>query len=342
MGDADPVAAPARVVFVHGIGPRRDPAASCRAWTEALARGAARAGHSRVAEELLAGTSVETVFAYYGDLFHEDQAQGGDGGLDAATAEDVRALVAQIVADRLDELGPDDPETAAWLQVRDELVTDGTEQGSGNVARQVINAAGALLSFGPLARPGQWASGKLLVRELSQVSRYLRRAEPDADGAGLDARIRARVRAALDGRPAVVIAHSLGSVVAYEELCDQDAAVPVPLLTTIGSPLAMRSVVWPRIRPRPPRTPQMVARWLNFWDRDDVIAARPRLERVFEPNAAGVLPVSARTDADGLWVHTATKYLEQPAVAGPVAEALDALRRSGLSGLRPASEATTG
>jgi hypothetical protein len=77
-----------------------------------------------------------------------------------------------------------------------------------------------------------------------------------------------------------------------------------------------------RIKPKPPMTPSSVERWLNFWDRDDVIVARPRMERYIRPNAAGRQPVSNRVDSDGLWVHTAAKYLAQAAVAGPIAEAL--------------------
>ncbi|MEU7347408.1 hypothetical protein ABZ778_26555 [Streptomyces bacillaris] len=42
------------------------------------------------------------------------------------------------------------------------------------------------------------------------------------------------------------------------------------------------------------------------------------------PNASGVVPVTARVDSGGLWVHTATKYLRQAAVAGPLVEALAA------------------
>jgi hypothetical protein len=49
---------------------------------------------------------------------------------------------------------------------------------------------------------------------------------------------------------------------------------------------------------------------------------RPILESDVAANAAGVRPESARTDADGVWTHTATKYLAEPAVAGPVMEAL--------------------
>ncbi len=72
-------------------------------------------------------------------------------------------------------------------------------------------------------------------------------------------------------------------------------------------------------------TPETVGRWLNFWDRDDVIAARPMLEHFVLPNTAGVGPVSDRVDSDGLWVHSAAKYLAHPAIAGPVVEALDTL-----------------
>ncbi|WP_327400328.1 hypothetical protein [Streptomyces sp. NBC_01288] len=84
----------------------------------------------------------------------------------------------------------------------------------------------------------------------------------------------------------------------------------------------MRTVVRPRLRPQPPATPDCVERWLNLWDRDDIIAPRPWLERDVLPNAGGCLPVSDRVDSDGIWVHTATKYLAQASVAGPVVEAM--------------------
>jgi hypothetical protein len=310
------------LVLVHGIGPARDVEKTRIQWIEALAQGAVRAGHRRMASDLRAGVKIEVVFAYYGDLFADPGAQGSDFEPDGDEADFLHAYLSEVVDQRLAELDPADPEAERWQKARDELAGEGVAQGPGRVGRQVINVAGALLSFGPLSRPGQWAGRKLLVRDLSQVGRYLRRREADADGRNLDERIRARIHEAVAGRPAVVLAHSLGSVVALESLHEPGHTTPVPLLVTVGSPLAMRTVVWPHVRPRPPRTPDRVARWLNFWDRDDVIAARPRLEEVFDANAAGVRPRTRRVDSDGLWTHTATKYLEQPAVAGPVAEAL--------------------
>lgn len=99
---------------------------------------------------------------------------------------------------------------------------------------------------------------------------------------------------------------------------------------TLGSPLAMRAVVWPKIRPRPPATPNTVLRWLNYWDRDDIIAVRPILESDVAANEAGVLPESKRVDSDGVWVHAATTYLAKADVAGPVMEAIESLLKSAI------------
>lgn len=217
----------------------------------------------------------------------------------------------------------DERTVAALTLAAAELRSYGTEQGVGDAFRRVINAATTILGIGPLARAGQWVGARLLVRDLAQVARYLGRREVDGQGTTLDQRIRARVLAAIGEGPVVVVAHSLGSVVCYEAL--HGAACEVPLLITLGSPLAMRTVVWPRLRPVPPRTPAGVRRWLNFWDRDDVIVARPRLERDVLPNELGVSPESSRVDSDGLWVHTATKYLTKAEVGGPVAEAITRL-----------------
>ncbi|NEE39284.1 hypothetical protein G3M53_79540, partial [Streptomyces sp. SID7982] len=109
--------------------------------------------------------------------------------------------------------------------------------------------------------------------------------EPDGTGLGLDARIRERVLSGLDpSRPLIVVSHSLGTVVAYEALHSYGGRVP--LWITLGSPLAMGALVLQRLVPRPPRTPPGVESWLNFWDRDDIVVARPRVERWMEPNVA--------------------------------------------------------
>ncbi|TNC23958.1 hypothetical protein [Amycolatopsis alkalitolerans] len=71
--------------------------------------------------------------------------------------------------------------------------------------------------------------------------------------------------------PDVVVAHSLGSVVAYESLCahqDHD----IGLLVTLGSPLAMPGVVADHLEPGDHGRPPGVRRWINLADPDDIAA----------------------------------------------------------------------
>ncbi|MFE4175776.1 hypothetical protein ACFRR7_27675 [Streptomyces sp. NPDC056909] len=320
-----------RVVFVHGIGGPREPDRERALWSEALATGMRAAGHSSLAARLSAGGPDAPVcsFAYYADLFSRPQAQGaGDVPLEEDAAEILGGLLVEMVAALTAEhAGSDGPRDGRWVtrgrvlaHARGQAAPAGQAQGTLSVVRRALNVATTLMALKPWGGVARWATPRLMVGDLAQVARYLARGERDKDGLSLDQRVGQRVRDALGDGPAVVVAHSLGTVVALEALHHHGAGTP--LLVTLGSPLAMRTVVWPRLVPQPPSAPERVARWLNFWDRDDIIAVRPRLEHDMRANAAGVLPESARIDSDGVWVHSAGKYLAQPAVAGPVAEAL--------------------
>lgn len=312
-----------QLIFIHGIGRPRDAEQECRQWTKALAEGALRAGHSRMARGLEDGSLGRVSFAYYGDFFAPSQSQG-TGGLefDEAEARILLEVMSALIDDQLAD-APGERERRVLAQSKAQLNMKQQAQGSGDLVRRAINVATTLLSIVPLRRAGQWTAPKLMVGDLAQVARYLARDEADSDGATLDHRIRARMLRLLDDDGAVVVAHSLGTVVALEAL--HLSSTPVPLFVTLGSPISMRTVVWPRLIPRPPSIPESVDRWLNFWDRDDVIAVRPILETDIRPNGRGVSVASSRVDSDGIWVHTATKYLASPAVGGPVAEALESV-----------------
>lgn len=308
-----------RLVFVHGIGGQRRPEIDRQRWASALAQGARQAGHSKAAASLVDGSLTEVIFADYSNLFQAPYSQGwGDVTADEEEAQVLVDLLAAVIETHTS--APHRSADAALARALAQLRPRGDAQGGGDPIRRAVNAATTVLGAGPWKRAGQWASGKLLVRDLAQVARYLARHEPDHEKRTLDARIREAVGEAFGSGPAVVIAHSLGSVVCFEALHEKN--IDIPLMVTLGSPLAMRAVVWPRIAPRPPSTPANVMRWLNYWDRDDIIMARPILELDFAPNASGVVPVSARIDSDGIWVHTATKYLSKADVAGPIMETI--------------------
>ncbi len=153
-------------------------------------------------------------------------------------------------------------------------------------------AQGALTK--PLRQSASWVAEKfsldgrlteLFVRLFfSEVSAYLR---SDADRARLAVREEVADRIA-HHRPRVVIAHSLGTVVAYEAL-HAHPELRVELFLTLGSPLALPHAVFHRLTPRPlpaptrlqGQLPPGVTRWVNIADPGDPVAIPPGLDRAF-------------------------------------------------------------
>lgn len=107
---------------------------------------------------------------------------------------------------------------------------------------------------------------------VKQVHRYMH-----------DAKTRSAVRECVGARIAddtrAVVAHSLGSVVAYECLC-ANPEWPVRTLVTLGSPLGIRNVIFDRLEPPPVDGlgvwPGGIVRW-TVADRGDIVALQKRL-----------------------------------------------------------------
>jgi hypothetical protein len=76
-------------------------------------------------------------------------------------------------------------------------------------------------------------------------------------------------------QPRILIAHSLGSVVAYETLW-QRPSLKIDLLLTLGSPLAIPGVIFDRLDPSPANgrgaRPPGAAAWANLADVGDIVA----------------------------------------------------------------------
>ena len=94
----------------------------------------------------------------------------------------------------------------------------------------------------------------------------------------------ARARSAITARTRVVVAHSLGSVVAYEVLADLPAPASLDLVT-LGSPLGHRPVVGEGLRPALQdglgRWPTIVRHWTNITAVGDPVADGHPVDRVF-------------------------------------------------------------
>ncbi|WP_207455341.1 S8 family serine peptidase [Azospirillum sp. SYSU D00513] len=92
-------------------------------------------------------------------------------------------------------------------------------------------------------------------------------------------------RLATGGGPFVVVAHSQGSLIAYEVLRRLDPRqFPVELFVTIGSPLGIAEVQ-DRLRDWNDgklEFPACVRRWVNVADRSDIVAIDPKLDGEFD------------------------------------------------------------
>ncbi|WP_336246837.1 hypothetical protein [Streptomyces cupreus] len=79
----------------------------------------------------------------------------------------------------------------------------------------------------------------------------------------------------------VLVAHSLGSVIAYEALCARPEW-PVCTLVSLGSPLGIPRLVYDRLRPAPGTWPAGLREWTNICDRGDVVALAKELAPLFK------------------------------------------------------------
>lgn len=224
---------------------------------------------------------VDLDLAYYGHLFRRADAgrpgKGSRADTDAAFLADVdeeeladlRAAVAEIVP-------PADlaaAEAAAAVAASKE---------------RLWVPVGVASLIGAAERRFPPTSGVLFLGTLRQVRRYLR-----------DPSVKAEVDQITGDAAAgasVLIAHSLGSVVAYEFL-RQHPGHSVKLLLTLGSPLGLRMV-----RDQLPPGDPGVARWVNIRSPRDPVTAAGNLRRWY-PGAVG------RTADNGFDAHSAERYL---------------------------------
>ncbi|WP_204037899.1 hypothetical protein [Micromonospora qiuiae] len=118
----------------------------------------------------------------------------------------------------------------------------------------------------------------LLIGALRQVRRYL----TDHD---IRHRIRQRVLDTLTEDTQLVVAHSLGSVVAYEALHMIGTSSPRALIT-LGSPLGIRGMIFDRLLPAPQAHvglwPSGITSWTNIADRGDIVALVKTLAPLFQ------------------------------------------------------------
>ena len=157
---------------------------------------------------------------------------------------------------------------------------------------------------------------QLLVLWLRQVRAYFTQPE-------LRDQIQQRLTQAITPDTEIIVAHSLGTAVAYEALC----AHPdwnVRTLITLGSPLAIRNIIFDRLRPAPQRIdgvlravrPPQITSWTNIADRADFVALVKKLSPLFGEDITNV------QINNGARMHQVARYLTAAETGTAIAAAL--------------------
>jgi hypothetical protein len=178
--------------------------------------------------------------------------------------------------------GVPDPETLdeqarEWLERWDQELRPRTEVDHGRLTRPVRQIIDGIARRTGLS-PEQ--VGAFVAVLLPELQTYFRPDRPQPRHAA-----RATVAAAIrQQEPAVVIAHSMGSIVTYETLW-AEPDLTVDLLVTVGSPLGLRGVILERLDPAPDDArggrPPGVKQWVNIADPGDLCAVPRWLARTF-------------------------------------------------------------
>lgn len=157
------------------------------------------------------------------------------------------------------------------------------------------------------------ASGALIALATRDVYQYLK-------NPGLRDTIESGVRAAMaPGVPTVVVSHSLGTVVAYNLLRreGEQQQWQVPLLVTLGSPLAITAI---KAALAPIEHPSCAKHWFNAMDDRDVVALYPLSPEKFDVDPAIENKTNVRNHTSNR--HGIDGYLDDAEVARRIHAAL--------------------
>jgi len=289
------------VVYVHGIGNKPPPAVLKCQWDKALF-GVEQGDRSRMAywvnREMYPAPLDETCSS--GDQVRIDDDEMSTRAVMALSAASAQETAHPV--EREIKALTDDPARQAWLaKIAAKLVA---RTAVSNAEARTRSVQAKVL---PLPEPLRRLISQTITRAfLRDVNDFL------FDAARRDAMEQSLLdRLAAGGGPFIVIAHSQGSMIAYDVLRRLDPAqFKIPLFITIGSPLGLQEVQdalrqWTGGNlPFPP----CVDRWLNVADRLDPVAFDNDISDDFEGAIENVSGIGLNKDSPR-HPHSATGYL---------------------------------
>lgn len=292
-----------QLILIHGRAQeKKDAAGIKKEWMKAWAKGLDKSGLSNPL------TDADVHFPYYGDTLAQMVA--------GKTAAQAAAVVIkgpapppaeqQIMREMILEIAKERGISEA--AVRKELGVQATAMGPQNW--------GWVQGILSLLDKNDRVSAKMVALVTADVAKYL-----------TDSTISQNIndgvlKGVKPGQEAVVVSHSLGTVVAYQVLMSRPSqfpAVKVPLFVTLGSPLGINAI---KTRLQPHTFPPPITKWYNALDPDDVVSLYPLTPKHFK--TGGVIENHATVDNWTDNQHSIGGYLDDKKVAKKIYDAITA------------------
>ncbi len=315
-----------RLIFVHGRNQQgKDPTELRRHWFESL-----RAGFERVGLEMPI-TEDDVIFPFFGDALHTLTSEAEEESPDGADAvlgdelsvarsgtkaqDDTAQFGREVLTDLLDGAGVPAEAINAEIERRDAEQDEPKPRrggrGGGMLTWEWVQSGLTILDR---FIPG--ASGASVAYAASDVAQYLR---DDSIRSEIDGVVAAAFAQCDPGDSLVVVAHSLGTVIAYDLLAHDklEQTHDVAALVTVGSPLGVTAI---RRAVSPIDHPKSVRQWLNAYDDRDVVALYPLDHRHFSVSPPILNHGVVVNDSNNH--HKIEGYLSDPTVALTIHRAL--------------------
>ena len=310
------------ITFVHGIMNQPSPDRLLREWKRDLADGGDGVD--------LDVYGVTSSMVYWADVMYGAATDAGGAPHESIEYEGIEpGSLTEVDESYINEATGDEKHFIESMIANYDL--DHPDEPAGESAPDVAAEARVAAASALEAVPLPWFVKRPLMRLLLRdVHHYLFNSS-HSPRSGSTYKVRDEVRkrfgdavGAVDGGPHVVVAHSLGSVIAYDCLKRVADMKKVDLLVTIGTPLGM-SEIQHNMKPEWSKDdgyPGELPRWVNVVDRlDPVCVADPIIANDYMRQRATVV-VDEVVSNGGVMRHPSGKYFRQAVVQDAVREGL--------------------
>lgn len=302
----------ATVVFIHGISNMPKPSALLSLWENSLATDTADSTGLEIGNY---GAATELV--YWSDVLYRDYAKSRSG----AESSNTSIEISNAMRGDFPSLDNVSEEWVARISVALNIDADDL---SSSLHAQEGDIDGASMSAAAAeAIPLPWVLKKPLMRTfVRDAHHYLFNVKHSPrDGTEYQVRneIRNRFRSTLEDASrhgsVIVVAHSFGTVIAYDCLKNVPECPKIESLITVGSPLGL-SEMQDKLDPGYSRFDgyaheKIASSWHNIYDPVDVVSrADPKLSNDFLEQGTQRI-VDIRQSNGGVWTHGMLKYAKQ-------------------------------